>query len=411
MSETASPQKQGVVYMKLTVARINAAEIPPGKAEIKLWDGAVNGLCLRIFAGGGRSWVYRYRSGGGGRSAKIRTIKLGAYPALTIDAARDAARTHAGEIAKGHDPAEVRHEQRRSEKATLGHLLAINGPYERSLKARHIVMVKEILSSLRRGLVKLMPVDIAKLSRRDLVEALGQLDHLPGAQIELRKHTRGMLEWAVNHGLVFANVLAGMRVAPLTRAQRLQQASKRRALIDSDIIKVWHAADRSGSFGILVQLALLSGMRRNELATLRWSNIHSDRIVLPAAMTKTGVIYEVPLTDLMASILKRQPRSTSPLVFPSNCTGGPLGSWNQSKMALMHKADAGQWTLHDLRRTCRTLMSRLGVPEPIAELAIGHVKASLVALYNMDEQWNGRVDAFRRVSDHIARATSASEPG
>jgi hypothetical protein len=201
--------------MKLTIARINAAEIPPGKAEIKLWDGAVNGLCLRIFAGGGRSWVYRYRSGGGGRTAKIRTI----------------------------DPAAVRHEQRRSEKATLGSLLAVNGPYERSLKARHIVMVKEILSSLRRGLVKLMPVDIAKLSRRDLVEVLGKLDHLPGAQVELRKHTRGMLEWAVNNGLVFANVLAGMRAAPLTRAQRIQQASKRRALIDSDIIKIWHAAE------------------------------------------------------------------------------------------------------------------------------------------------------------------------
>ncbi len=59
---------------KLTIAMINAAEIPPGKAEIKLWDGAVNGLCLRCFASGGRSWVYRYREGPGGRSAKIRSF-------------------------------------------------------------------------------------------------------------------------------------------------------------------------------------------------------------------------------------------------------------------------------------------------------------------------------------------------
>ena len=46
-------------------------------------------------------------------------------------------------------------------------------------------------------------------------------------------------------------------------------------------------------------------------------------------------------------------------------------------------------------------MSRLGVSEPIAEAAIGHVKATLVGLYNMDEQWDARVDAFQRVSEHV----------
>jgi len=51
-----------------------------------------------------------------------------------------------------------------------------------------------------------------------------------------------------------------------------------------------------------------------------------------------------------------------------------------------------------------TLMSRLGVPEDIAELAIGHVRADLIARYNKDEAWAGRSDAFERVSDHIAAA-------
>ena len=58
--------------------------------------------------------------------------------------------------------------------------------------------------------------------------------------------------------------------------------------------------------------------------------------------------------------------------------------------------------MHDTRRTCRTLMSRLGVPEDIAELAIGHQRADLVARYNLDQAWPRRVDAFERVSDHLA---------
>jgi hypothetical protein len=46
-------------------------------------------------------------------------------------------------------------------------------------------------------------------------------------------------------------------------------------------------------------------------------------------------------------------------------------------------------------------MSKLGVAEDIAELAIGHVRADLIARYNFDTAWAGRCDAFTRVSDHV----------
>ena len=50
---------------------------------------------------------------------------------------------------------------------------------------------------------------------------------------------------------------------------------------------MWHVAPGLGPFGRLVQLALLTGMRRGELSGLRWSDIKSDRIVLEAQRTKT----------------------------------------------------------------------------------------------------------------------------
>ena len=52
-------------------------------------------------------------------------------------------------------------------------------------------------------------------------------------------------------------------------------------------------------------------------------------------------------------------------------------------------------------------MSRLGVAEDIAELAIGHVRADLIARYNKDTAWEGRRDAFTRVSDHVAALIGA----
>ena len=81
-----------------------------------------------------------------------KSVKIGDYPALSIDAATNIAKIFAGQVAKGNDPAQERSEKRRKEKATVGSLLAVDGPYERDLTARHIVKKREVLSVLRRGL-------------------------------------------------------------------------------------------------------------------------------------------------------------------------------------------------------------------------------------------------------------------
>jgi hypothetical protein len=47
-------------------------------------------------------------------------------------------------------------------------------------------------------------------------------------------------------------------------------------------------------------------------------------------------------------------------------------------------------------------MSRLGVEHDIAELAIGHKRTGLDRLYNFDQAWQLRCDAFAKVSDHVA---------
>jgi hypothetical protein len=394
--------------MKLTIAKIETAKIPPGKSELKLWDGDVSGLYLRLRSSGARSWVYRYRADGGGRSAAVKSVKLGNYPAVPLEAARKAAKAHAGQVAKGHDPAEQRQETRRREKATLGLLLAEDGPYERSLKTRGIVTTKDVMSRLRRGLVQLMNVDAAKLTRLDFVEAFNALEDLPGAQHGLRKECRAFLEWTVNSGLAPHNVLAGYRRPQKSRTQRIEEAAKRRALTDADLAKVWPAAERCGKFGSMIKLGFLTAMRRGELAGLRWDDIHADRIVLGAAVTKTGAVHQIPLTPLMREILASQPRTTSPLVFPSDRTGRRMSGWGLRMDTLVAAADIGPWKIHDTRRTCRTLMSRCGVPDPAAEMAIGHVKATLIGIYNLDEQWSQRLDAFERVSAHIGKLTGSN---
>jgi integrase len=408
--------------IRLTESLIAKAVVPPGKDESWLSDGVVPGLVVRCLPGGSKTYYFWYRPEPGGRRVEKGRVRLGSVLSLSLKDARAAARVHAGEVAKGKDPARERTEERRRALATVGKLLAENGPYEIHLHRRGLVNKQTAMSSLRRGLREHMTADVATLSRANIVAAIERLISIgkPGSAADLRKFAHTFCEWTVAQGLTEFNVMAGLRLPSRTRAQRLLLEPKGRALADAEIVAVWRAAqalaDRaaaggavSGAFGGLVQLALLSGLRRGELAQLEHRHIRSDevhgisgeRIFLPPEICKTARGHNVPLTPLMRAVIAAQPRTTSALLFPSRRTGGRLINWADPVMTLQRAANV-DFKLHDLRRTCRTLMSRLGVAEEIAELAIGHQREVLIAKYNKDQAWPHRVEAFEKVSAHIA---------
>src|SRR5215831_16008803 len=340
---------------RLTEAAVQRAHTPR-IGQVFLWDGEVRGFGLRILPGGSKTFWFQYRPHGG----KSRMIRIGPYPALTIRAARKVARRFVSEVADGGNPAADRQAERMRDKATLRVLLAEGGPYQVELRRRGVVNIKKALSSLRRELAGLMNREVTYLTRRDLVAAIDAVenDGRPGAAEDLRKFTRVFLEWCVGAGLLTANPLAGLRRPMRTRAERLKAARNGgRALSDDEIRKLWQAAESFGTFGGLVRLALVTGLRRGELARLeRARDILADHIVVQPEHAKTGEQHEVPLTPLMRIVIGAQPVTTSPLIFPSVVTGRRLEGWG-GFVPKLRRASGVHFRLHDLRRTCRTLMS------------------------------------------------------
>jgi integrase len=339
-------------------------------------------------------------------------VRIDTFPKISVAKARDVAHELAGERARGGNPAADLQAERMRDKATLRVLLAEGGPYQHELQRRRIVNAKVAMSALCRGLARLMSKEITHLTRADLVRAIDAIEDggRLGAAQDLRKFARTFLEWCVSSGRAHSNVLAGLRQPKRSRAERLKAASNGgRALSDDEIRKVWQAAASLGTFGALVRLALLTGLRRGELAQLeRARDLAADRITVRPEHAKTGAQHEVPLTPLMREILASAPVTTSKLLFPAVRTSGRIKGWTKW-VAKLQRASGVDFRLHDLRRTTRTLMSKLGVAEDIAELAIGHVRADLIARYNKDDAWEGRRDAFTRVSDHVATLIGARE--
>ena len=153
---------------RLTGAKIATAKIPSNATELKLWDAVVSGLCLRIRSGGSRSWVYRYRSDGG-RSAKIRSIS-GAR--IRHCRSMPPAPPPKPMPARSPEGSIRRSSARRSDAARRRRLACCwrsTGPMSQG-PWHHQSQDGTVEPAARAG--ALHGIDIAKLSRRDLVEAL-----------------------------------------------------------------------------------------------------------------------------------------------------------------------------------------------------------------------------------------------
>jgi len=375
------------------------AGVPEGKQQAIVWD-AMPGLGLRIRSSSA-TWVFTYRPKGGGRAVSMRTLTIGKWPAVTVDAARDVARKHAGAVALGGDPSV----EARAEKLRLRNRLdAALDEYEQHLVDRRLQGPKQIMSALRRGLAHLASAEVDALTRVQLVDAIERLERSDkaGAALYLRRHVRTFMERQLTLGRVPFNPMAGLRRPRRSRAEVVEAAAHGHALSAEEIAAVWAAAGQLQVFGLLARAALLTGMRRGELAGLLWSDVRHDRIVLPAPRMKAGREHQVPITPLLRQVLDAAPRARSGLVFASLRTGRQMQGWG--KLVSRLRATSGvEFTLHDLRRTFRTMLSDLGVAEAVAEAAIAHARPDLVARYDKSQLWQARVEAARLVSDQIAQ--------
>jgi integrase len=218
--------------------------------------------------------------------------------------------------------------------------------------------------------------------------------------------------------------MLGYRKSKKTRAQKLallgntKRKSKKRALTDEEIAKVWHASFDFGVFGCLIRTIMLGGPRRSEPAVMEWDkHVMADRIVFEAEVTKMGKVHAVPRTALLNSVLddaKRYSRATGQWVFPSpQKADSPIVAFDPLER-LIEQAGVAHFTPHDLRRTVRTIMSKCGYDDAIQRAAIGQASPSLDQVYNMDEKWALRKMAFEACHDYIracieGRSTAAVE--
>src|SRR5262249_3710530 len=164
---------------------------------------------------------------------------------------------------------------------------------------------------------------------------------------------------------------------------------------------VWRKAE--GIFGSFLRFILLTAARRSEAGKMTWGEIADGVWTLPAVRNKTKIDLVRPLSDAALSVLAElQQGKANRAVFSVQNGTALTGYWNY-KLEVERVSGVRGWTIHDLRRTARSLMSRAGVNADIAERCLGHVIGGVRGIYDRHEYFEEKKRAFEALSSQIER--------
>lgn len=197
--------------------------------------------------------------------------------------------------------------------------------------------------------------------------------------------------------------------SPLEGAQVKTGKPRKRVLEPDELKIVWRAAESQAyPHGAIVHLLILTGQRRGEIANLRrpWINEKDRTITLPDWVTKNGKEHTFPYGDITCAILETVPRlNTTDLLFPSRVSDErPISGWSKYKKEMGDGIEG--WTLHDLRRTFRTIHAEIGTPSHIGERLVNHVAAvqtDVESIYDRYTYMPEMRKAVERFEQHLSK--------
>jgi integrase len=381
-----------------------------GEAVLTEISDTTKGLRLVLFPSGAKSWIVRYRAGGRSRKLTLGpavTLDKGeANPeqVLTVSVARKRAAEAQIQIEQGHDPAFGKAQERQQRQDRQAAAAETFGSIAEAAFKRWTSERKDFRTADRQlaDLTRLVfPVlgkrPIATIKRTDIVKLLDEVSTENGPTIAdkmLSVISKVMQDYAKRHDSYSSPIIRGMH-------RTSAKERKRSRVLDEDELRaVWKAASEDGIFGCFVKFLLLTAARRNEAALMTWAEVNGGGTwTLPAARNKVKVELVRPLSGVARSVLAGIPR-TGDLVFQQDGRK-VVADFNGMKKNFDQRCGVTDWTLHDLRRTARTLLSRAGINSDHSERCLGHVIGGMRGVYDKHEFFNEKKHAFEALARTI----------
>ena len=419
---------------KLTFERIRRFTLPEGKNQVFLWDTDVTSLACRATRGA-KAFVFQSLYAG-----KTLRMTIGNINDWRIDDARAEARRLQTLIDTGIDPriakaekiaeAESQQAESRKTKATFssawedyldelrtGISAKTKRPYSARYIADHVNLSSRGGESKKRGrgptspgpLASLLDRPLAELTPENIAEWLStDRQNRPTVTAHAYRLLRAFIKWA-NYQKKYQGIIDGdlaqdhnvRKMVPIS-------ASKAGDCLQKEQLKSWFSAVRSLNNPIAsayLQVLLLTGARREEISSLRWSDIDFK---WSSMRIKDKIEGEriIPLTpyvsDLLRSLMEIPNRGTNEenWVFRSNSKSGKIIEPRSAHNRALTRAELPHISLHGLRRSFGTLAEWVEVPTGIVAQIMGHKPSALAEKHyrrrplDLLRKWHEKVELW-----------------
>lgn len=374
--------------------------------------GDERGLYLKIPSKGEPYWMLRYTA-----HTKRREITLGKVSIVSLSEARSLAEDVRKKVMAGDDPIAER---------------KLNRP-------KLLTTVNELFEDWHKDLVKRLkhPKIPERVFRKDIAPTIGGLALSKVTPIDVRVilqnitksgrptisndallYMKQLFDHGIKLGLVQNNPATAFRVNDAGGVEK----SRERTLSLEEIDHVFKVCrEHSDSFSrdnyLACALLILLAVRKSELTEAPWSefDLKEKKWFLPKERSKSGVGIVIPLPEVAVEILNElKVRSCeSQFVFPNRRVSKSqhMGKDTLNRaIAKLFGIEPGKkkqppnvmghieyFTVHDLRRTSRSLLASLSVPPHVAERCLNHKLKGVEGIYDRYDYFEERKEAFQRV--------------
>lgn len=360
-------------------------------------------------------WRFRYRIAG-----KPRVMNIGNYQNLSLADARKIAKEFRARVSLGYDVAGEKQERKREAVAKIE---AENNAYTMAELADEFFQ-KRVL-----GVWKHPNIVRARIEK-DIKPAIGHLS----VEAVTPRHIEALLQTVVKRGApTMANDVLrwlkrifnhAIKMHMITNNPALafdvadaggQEQARKRNLSRDEIAKLFAAMKTAKGFSVenylSIKLLLALAVRKSELIGARWSefDLNAGLWNLPAIRTKTDAAITIPLSDAVLgwfNDLKRLSCGSDWVLPARKMQDRMIPHISDSTLSVaMSKVKHGlePFTIHDMRRTAKTLLASLGIKPHVSERCLNHKIKGVEGIYDGYDYFEERKSALKALSDLLVQ--------
>lgn len=388
--------------------------ISPPKGQSIFWDAKTPGLGLRITKNGVKSFILQSRLRG-----KTVRLTIGQFGTWDIQAAQVEARRLAVSIDRGIDPRikNVKAVAAKEEPALsiwLEYIKQKEARWSRRYYLDHLDMSRDGGELITRGLrptqsnIKeagflrpLLNLPLNQITRELIISWIEKERDLRPLKTRLAlAMLRAFVGWAADHSEYKTLIIDRALCERLN--QKLSTPKARRDCLQKEQLKAWFQSVKqiqNQTISTYLQTLLLTGARREEWASLRWSEVDTiwHTAVIHDKIQDTRVI---PLTPYVEYLISSLPKINSYVFASQRSKSGYLKEPRIALDQALGRAQLPFLTIHGLRRSFGTLAEWVECPTGISAQIMGHKPSALAEKHyrqrpiDLLRKWHIRIEQF-----------------